>query len=98
MEREEDLGRSVLDAARMGARAGKIKIRTSIIRTRNAGAALVDEARQQGSEVIYLDTVHAPPSEQALGPTARYLLEKRPCRIIVETDGHGRNGSNGRPG
>jgi basic amino acid/polyamine antiporter, APA family len=101
MDREEDLGRSVLDAARMGARAGKIKIRTSIIRTRNPGAALVDEARHQGSEVIYLDTVHAPPSERALGATARYLLEKRPCRIIVETDGHGhngRNGGNGRPG
>lgn len=86
MEDEEELGRNVLDAATLGARASKIKIRTSIIRTRHAGAALVDEARERGSEVIYLDTVHAPSREHALGPTARYLLEKRPCRIIIETD------------
>jgi APA family basic amino acid/polyamine antiporter len=91
MEKEEELGRNVLEAARLGARADKVKIRTSIIRTRSAGAALVEEARHQHSDVIYLDTVHAPPHEKALGPTARYLLEKRPCRIVVETDG--RNGS-----
>ena len=36
--------------------------------------------------MIYLDTVHAPIRERAVGPTARYLLEKRPCRIIVEID------------
>jgi hypothetical protein len=71
----------------VGARASKLKIRTSIIRTRHAGAALVDEARERRSEVIYLDTIHTPSHEQALGPTARYLLEKRPCRIVIETDG-----------
>jgi nucleotide-binding universal stress UspA family protein len=87
MEKEEELGRNVLEAARLGARSGRLKIRTSIIRTRHAGAALVDEARGRGSEVIYLDTVHAPSHERALGPTARYLLEKRPCRIIIEIDG-----------
>jgi hypothetical protein len=35
--------------------------------------------------VIYLGTVHAPQSERALGPTARYLLAERPCRIIIES-------------
>jgi APA family basic amino acid/polyamine antiporter len=96
MDREEELGRNVLEAARIGARAGKVKIRTSIIRTRSAGAALVEEARDQHSDVIYLDTVHAPAHEKALGPTARYLLEKRPCRIVIETDG--RNGTRLRRG
>jgi basic amino acid/polyamine antiporter, APA family len=96
MDREEELGRNVLEAARIGARADKVKIRTSIIRTRSAGAALVEEARDQHSDVIYLDTVHAPAHEKALGPTARYLLEKRPCRIVIETDG--RNGARLRRG
>jgi basic amino acid/polyamine antiporter, APA family len=96
MDKEEELGRNVLEAARIGARAGKVKIRTSIIRTRSAGAALVEEARDQHSDVIYLDTVHAPAHEKALGPTARYLLEKRPCRIVIETDG--RNGARLRRG
>ena len=89
MEREEELGRRVLESARLRGRENKLKIRTSLVRTRNPGAALVDEVRQRGSEVVYLDTVHAPPSESALGPTAKYLLEKRPCRIVIETDGGG---------
>jgi hypothetical protein len=46
--------------------------------------------------VVYLDTVHAPPTEQALGPTAQYLLSKRPCRIVIETNGGRSNGY--RPG
>jgi hypothetical protein len=67
-------------------------VRTALIRTRNPGAALVDEAKQRGSEVVYLATVHAPPSERALGSTAANHLEQRPCRIVVETD----NRENGR--
>jgi basic amino acid/polyamine antiporter, APA family len=90
MGAEEERARNVLDAAKLAARAGRIKIRTSVIRARQAGPALVEEARERRSEVIYLDTVHAPAREQALGPTARYLLEKRPCRVIIETDGGGR--------
>ena len=87
MQEEEELGRQILDAATLGARANKLKIRTSLIRTRNPGAALVEEARRRRSEVIYIDTDHAPASEQAFGPTARYLLDKRPCRIVIETNG-----------
>ena len=86
MEAEEDQARAVLDIARLRGRERKLKVRTSMIRTRNPGAALVEEARRRGSEVIYLDTVHAPPSERVLGPTALYLLRERPCRIVVETD------------
>jgi APA family basic amino acid/polyamine antiporter len=93
MEEEEELGRSVLDSARIRAREHKLKIRTSLVRTRNPGAALVDEARQRGSEVVYLDAVHAPPTEQALGPTAQYLLSARPCRIVIETNGGRTNGT-----
>src|SRR5437870_2855123 len=97
MEAEEDQARAVLDIARLRGRERKLKVRTSMIRTRNPGAALVEEARRRGSEVIYLDTVHAPPSERVLGPTALYLLRERPCRIVVETDNRLRQGVNGRP-
>jgi basic amino acid/polyamine antiporter, APA family len=89
MEDEEQLGQTILEAATVGARASKVKIRTSLIRTRSAGAALVEEARQRGSEVIYLDTDHTPAREHAFGPTGQYLLEKRPCRIVIETNGGG---------
>jgi hypothetical protein len=89
---EEALAEKVLDVARIRARERKLKIRTGVVRTRNPGAALVEEARQRHSEVVYLDTIHGPPAERSLGPTATYLLAKRPCRIIVETEGGGRNG------
>ena len=98
MEEEEERARAVLDTARIRGRERKLKVRTSVIRTRNPGAALVDEARQRRSEVIYLDTVHAPPSERVLGPAALYLLRERPCRIVVETDNRLRRDGSGPNG
>jgi hypothetical protein len=53
---------------------------------------LVEEAQRIGSDVIYLSTLHAPSREHGLGVTASYLLSKRPCRIIIETDNRERAG------
>jgi APA family basic amino acid/polyamine antiporter len=86
LEEEEAQGRSVLESARIQARRLGIKIHTGLIRTRNPGAALVEEAERVGSDVIYWSTIHAPAGEQRIGPTASYLLAKRPCRVIIETD------------
>jgi APA family basic amino acid/polyamine antiporter len=85
LEEEEAHGRSVLESARIQARRNGIKIHTGLIRTRNAGAALVEEAERVGCDVIYWSTIHAPAGEQRIGPTAVYLLSKRPCRVIIET-------------
>jgi APA family basic amino acid/polyamine antiporter len=86
LEVEEAEGRSALETARIKARRSNIKIRTGLIRTRNPGAALVEEANRVGSDVIYWSTIHAPVGEQRIGPTATYLLSKRPCRVIIETE------------
>ncbi len=86
LEDEEAHGRSVLESARIQARRAGIKIHTGLIRTRNPGAALVEEAERVGSDVIYWSTIHAPVGEQRIGPTAAYLLSKRPCRVIIETE------------
>jgi basic amino acid/polyamine antiporter, APA family len=86
LEEEEAHGRSVLESARIQARRAGIKIHTGLIRTRNPGAALVEEAERVGSDVIYWSTIHAPGGEQRIGPTATYLLSKRPCRVIIETE------------
>ncbi len=87
LEEEEAHGRSVLESARIQARRAGLKIRTGLIRTRNPGAALVEEAQRLHSEVIYWSTLHAPVGERRIGPTAVYLLRKRPCRVIIETEG-----------
>jgi APA family basic amino acid/polyamine antiporter len=86
LEEEEALGRSVLESARIQARRAGIKIHTGLIRTRNPGSALVEEAERVGSDVIYWSAIHAPAGEQRIGPTAAYLLSKRPCRVIIETE------------
>ena len=90
LEEEEQLGLSVLESAKVAGRKAGLKLQTRLIRTRNPGHALVEEAQRTNAEIIYLGTAHAPPSEQALGPTASYLLAHRPCRVVVEVDpGHG---------
>jgi hypothetical protein len=76
----------VLESARIQARRLGIKIHTGLIRTRNPGSALVEEAERIGSDVIYWSTIHAPAGEEGIGPTATYLLGRRPCRVIIETD------------
>lgn len=86
LEEEEARGRSALESARIQARRAGIKIHTGLIRTRNPGAALIAEAQRLHSDVIYWSTIHAPAGEQRIGPTAAYLLSKRPCRVIIETE------------
>jgi hypothetical protein len=90
---EEAHGRSVLESARIQARRAGIKIRTGLIRTRNPGSALVEEAERVGCDVIYWSAIHAPAGEHGIGPTAAYLLSHRPCRVIIETDNSGRRGA-----
>jgi APA family basic amino acid/polyamine antiporter len=89
LEEEEAHGRSVLESARIQARRAGIKIHTGLIRTRNPGSALVEEAERVHSDVIYWSAIHAPAGEQRIGPTAAYLLSKRPCRVIIETQNRG---------
>src|SRR4051794_19995440 len=83
LEREEKAAREVLEAARLRARDDKLKIRTAVVRARSAGAAIVDEARRRNAEVVYLDL------PRGLSAVASYVLEKRPCRVVIETMGGG---------
>jgi APA family basic amino acid/polyamine antiporter len=87
LEREEQQGRSVLEAARLvGGRRG-LRVRTELLRTRNPARTILDEARRFNVEVIYLSTVHAPANERPLGTLAAQLLSERPCRIVIQTAG-----------
>jgi len=92
LEDEEATGRRVLESARLQAKRRGVKIVTGLIRTRNAGSALVEEAEKVGADMIYWSTIHAPVDEQGIGPTVSYLLARRPCRVIIESE----NRSTGR--
>ena len=76
---------NVLESARLIGRRAGLKMQTRLVRTRNPGLSIVEEAERSNSEIIYLGTAHAPSSERALGPTATYLLAHRPCRVVIET-------------
>jgi APA family basic amino acid/polyamine antiporter len=78
LESEEAAGRSALEAALLTGRREGIKVRTALLRTRNPGRAVVEEARRLNSEVVYMST-------SGLDATAQYLLAERPCRIVIET-------------
>jgi APA family basic amino acid/polyamine antiporter len=100
LEEEEELARNVLEVARLQARAQRLKVRTRLIRTRNPGKAIVEEAIERHSDLIYVSTDHAASDERVLGKTARYVLANRPCRIVVEggrATEPGGSGINGRP-
>jgi nucleotide-binding universal stress UspA family protein len=92
---EEQLGLSVLESAKVTGRKSGLKVQTRLLRARNPGPAIVEEAQRTSAEIIYLGTVHAPASERALGPTASYLLAHRPCRVVIETAPANRKGGNG---
>jgi basic amino acid/polyamine antiporter, APA family len=100
LEEEEERGRNVLEVARLQARARHLKVRVRLIRSRNPGRSIVREAIERHSDLIYLSTEHAPSEERLLGPTTRYVLANRPCRVIVEGgegSEHPGAGANGRP-
>jgi basic amino acid/polyamine antiporter, APA family len=86
LEEEEREARRVLEVARMQAKVAGCRVRCRLIRTRNPGRAILDEARERRSDLIYLSTEHAPSEEKLLGPTTRYVLAHRPCRVVVEHD------------
>jgi APA family basic amino acid/polyamine antiporter len=85
LHEEEQLGLGVLESAKLTGRKAGVRVHTRLVRTRNPGSAIVEEAQRSGAEIIYLGTAHAPPSERRLGPTALYLLAHRPCRVVIET-------------
>ena len=86
LEEEEREARRVLEVARLQAKVAGCRVRCRLIRTRNPGRAIVNEARERRSDLIYISTEHAPSEERLLGPTTRYVLAHRPCRVVIEHD------------
>ncbi len=82
---EEHEGLALLESAKEAGRRSGFKVQTRLIRTRNPRHSIVEEAERSRAEIIYLATEHAPKSEHSLGPTATYLLSRRPCRVVIET-------------
>ena len=92
----EQEARRVLNVARLQAKVAGCRVRCRLILTRSPGSAIVEEAEERRSDLIYISTEHAPSGEGPIGPTIRYVLAHRSCRVVVEHDpttaGIGQNG------
>ncbi len=81
----DSAGRAILEEAQRQADKSFGVIFTELIRARHAGRAIVDEAKQHGSDLLVLGYCHKNPiSEVLLGSTAQYVMRHAPCRVIVE--------------
>ncbi len=63
-----------------------VRVTARLVRTRNAGTAIVEEAERRGSEIIVLGTPRKPLTRRqraVFGRTVDYVLRHSPCRVMV---------------
>jgi APA family basic amino acid/polyamine antiporter len=72
----------LLDEARNLAERYGVRMVERLVRSRNAGRAIVDEAERRQSEIVVLGSPRAE-RRQIFGPTADYVLKHAPCRVMV---------------
>jgi len=104
-ERLEAARRALQRARAVGEEYEGVHVQTAVVRTRQAGQAIVQEARRRGVEAIVL-AAEAPtrtrggrvlggrgsPRDRTLGELTRYVLEKAPCRVILTAPPAGEEG------
>jgi APA family basic amino acid/polyamine antiporter len=83
---EEEVANRELDEARAIGDSYGVDVVTRLIRGRNAGAALVEEAERRGTEIIVIGAPrkHLTRGKRAVfGRTVDYVLKHAPCRVLV---------------
>ena len=72
----------LLDEARLVAETYGVRVVERVVRARQAGGAIVDEAERRGTEIIVLG---APRGQHRaiFGHTVDYVLKHAPCRVMV---------------
>ncbi len=77
--------RELSEAAALGREYG-VYVIPRIVRTRNVGQAIVDEARQRRSEIIVLGAEQRKRGgERMFGRVIDYVLRNADCRVMVGT-------------
>jgi basic amino acid/polyamine antiporter, APA family len=84
MEREsEEAERQLREAAALAREYG-VPVVTRIVRTRNIGQAIVEEAERRRSEIIVLGARdRTKPGQRVFGPRVDYVLRNAHCRVMV---------------
>jgi basic amino acid/polyamine antiporter, APA family len=81
---EEELkANEVLDEARAIGELYGVDVVGRIVRARNAGRAIVDEAERRGSEIIIMGAPRSERRQRVFGDTVDFVLKHAPCRVMV---------------
>jgi basic amino acid/polyamine antiporter, APA family len=75
--------RQLREAAALGREYG-VDVVARIVRTRNAGQAIVEEANRRNTEIIVMGArERKTPGKRLFGPTVDYVLRNARCRVMV---------------
>ena len=80
-------GKEILAAATRVAERSSRKLSTELLRAREAGEAIVGEAKERGAELLIVGHRGSHSSalgELLLGSTAQYVAHHAPCRVIIQ--------------
>jgi APA family basic amino acid/polyamine antiporter len=82
-EDEERANKQLAEAEALGQLYG-VQVISRLVRTRNAGRALVEEAERRGSEIIVLGSPgRSARSARLFGTTVDYVLRHARCKVMV---------------
>jgi APA family basic amino acid/polyamine antiporter len=79
---EEERADALLDDARTAASAYGVRTIDRVVRARNAGRAIVEEAERRHAEIVVLGSPRTR-RRAIFGKTVDYVLKNAPCRVMV---------------
>ena len=79
---EEAEADRLLDDARLAADSYGVRLIDRVVRARQSGRAIVDEATRRQSEIVVLGAPRSP-HKAIFGKTVDYVLKHAPCRVMV---------------
>jgi APA family basic amino acid/polyamine antiporter len=82
MPEEEALADRLLDDADVAASAYGVRVIDRVVKSRNAGRAIVEEAQRRQSEIVVLGAPRLR-HRAIFGKTVDFVLKNAPCRVMV---------------
>jgi APA family basic amino acid/polyamine antiporter len=83
LREQHEAAHELLDAARRVAVPYGVRVAERVVRARNAGAAIVEEAERRGVEIIVLGARRAGGRRAIFGSTVDFVLKHAPSRVMV---------------
>jgi APA family basic amino acid/polyamine antiporter len=83
LDKEEWRADAALDSAAAIAELYGVDLVERLVRARNAGRAIVDEAARRGSEILVMGAPRTDRPQAVFSETVDFVLKHAPCRVMV---------------